>query len=421
MLYKKYLLPLLLFALLLTWFPVQTVQAETIAVHPFQADNKEIAEIFSSVLNMELFMVPGSYSVYSIGTDDWPLDVPVGGFPAYICPSPSLTMGLPYAITGEVFNDPDFSGSYRLKLYLWDMKEKRLLVHDELTARDRESCEKQMKYLLAWLLSWVGREEQVPVAVPVPEPVRAEAPAQAEKVVIIREQVPQTMAAFDRSRWNYIGPKGGEETTPVDNPDKWVYLGPEREKWLYLGARAGMGSSQWYYDQNNPFYLKNQDTSDFLSANLSMQLSFHVMRYLDIQTEANFTADFGSLGDSTSGTVKNDGVFINWSLTVPLLLKLNLRGSHVKAGIFGGAYFYLPLFQTNADKAGDYFDYKPDIPGFIFGMSLGWKAGPGYLFLDGRLEFDGQWRNSGRDQFYYRNMTKINLGYEVGFINKKAK
>jgi len=432
-------------------FLVRTVEAETIALHPFQGEDMAMAEIFQSVLVMELYMAPGGYSVYAIDLNNIPPDVPPGGFPAHICPSPSLTQGVPYAITGEVLNDPNFPGSYRLRLYLWEMKNNNLLIFDELTAWDFESCEKQMRYLLAWLLSWIDRKEpagtdrqtagpgrtgeQLRIQEPLgmEEQVSAERPAMdcstgvdttgADSTYRAAESLPQYEEPWDPSRWLFIGGKnsGNENTTALDNPDQWVYLGPLPEKWLYLGLRGGMGSSQWYYDSNQAYSMRNQDITNFWNANLSLQVSVHILPFLDLQTECNFIADFTQLGDITTGVLKEDKMFTSWSLTIPILAKLSLRGSHLKAGIFGGFYFYIPLFQTNGDRLAGYFDYNPHFPGFTFGMSLGWKLGIGYIFLDGRLDFDGRWFNSDRDLFYYRNMARINVGYEIGFINKKAK
>ena len=427
--YLKKMFLCLLFTVFLAGFSITSAQGQSIALHPFQGNNRVIAEVFFDVLISELYAAPVAYSIYYIDLEDLPPDVPAGGFPAHVCPSPSLTKGASYAITGEINDDPYFSGSYRLRLYLWEMSENHLLTYDELTARDRGSCQEQMSYLLPWILSWIGKEKTDGMDVveiepyTAPEPPRIEEPAKNENLVRVAEAqpLPQIQPAWDPSRWLYIGPKGSEAKagTPADNTDQWVYLGPETEKWLYLGVRGGMGTSQWYFDPSLTASYGNQDITSFSNANLSLQLSLHVLRFFDIQTETSFNADFGSLANVTSGSLKQEGLFVNWSLTVPLLVKLNLRGSHLRAGIFGGVYLYLPLWQTNSDKLGVYFDYKPDLPGIVLGMSLGWKLGPGSLFLDSRFEYDGRWFSSHKDQFYYRNMVKFNIGYEMGFIQKK--
>jgi hypothetical protein len=90
------------------------------------------------------------------------------------------------------------------------------------------------------------------------------------------------------------------------------------------------------------------------------------------------------------------------------------------ASIYPGVYFYLPLFKTEDENLGSRFDYKPNPPGFFFGGSIGWKLGPGFLFVDGRFEYDGVfWDTPPSDRAFYRNMVKISLGYEMSFLKKK--
>ena len=388
---------------------------ETIAIHPFQGEPEEIANAFFDILVDVLLDAPDLYTVFPIFLDNLSPDIPSGGFPAHVCPSPSLTADASYTITGELNCDIDYPGSYRIRLYLWEMEEGRLLVNDEMTASDRESCENRMPYMLDWLLSWIGRDKEL--AIPAVQPV-VEAPLEPQVIIEYRQAPPPP---WDSSRWSYIGPKGagGEKTTAIDNPEQWMYLGPEREKWLHLGIRGGMGSSQWFQKASVNQGLKNQNISNFWSANTALQVSLHLTRFFDIQTEANVAADFGKIGDNSSGSAVSEGIAAAWSLTLPILARLNLRGSHLKAGILGGLYLYLPLGATNADSLKGYMDYRPDQPGFMFGLNLGWKVGPGYLFLDGRFEYDGNWFNPDRGIVYYRNSIKVNTGYEFGLIDKK--
>jgi len=404
MLRKKLIISCLALALFLSALPAFSA-GETIALHPLKGGPYAIVNMCFDVLYKSLLKVPGSYVIYVITEDDWPPDIPPGGFPAILCPRPSITRGASYVFTGEVAEDTEYYGSYRLRLYLWNMKTERIVYMDELTTPDRATCEIIMPMLLENMMSFIGKEQPASAAV-VQQPARPTGSG-------------SSASSWDPSRWMYVGPKGpGQKTNPVDNPDQWVYMGPEREKWLYLGLRGGAGSSQWMYDMSLAPGLTNNVT-DYWSANAAFQLSFHLARFFDIQTEANASADFGPYGDASSGTVKNGGVFVNYSMTVPLLLKLSLRGSHLKVDLFGGAYLYFPLGQTNGAALGSYGEYKPDWPGLTFGVSAGWKTGPGYFFLDGRFEYDGLWYNKGRDVVYYRNTFKMNAGYEIGIITKK--
>jgi hypothetical protein len=103
-------------------------------------------------------------------------------------------------------------------------------------------------------------------------------------------------------------------------------------------------------------------------------------------------------------------------MTVPLILKLVLfQSSDFKGGVYGGAPLHFSLKQIGGN---DDFDYKPVPPGFLGGMYIGRRLGPGFLFFDGRFEYDGRWGRSPDDGIYYWNRARINVGYEWGFFPK---
>ncbi|MCL1837177.1 MAG: hypothetical protein FWG46_06505 [Treponema sp.] len=409
---KPFLSGLLLLLLLAAALPLS---AETIAVHPFKGEPVEIADIFFEVLLDTLRNSHGQYRAIPISLDSFTPDVPPGGFPANVCPSASVTAGALYAITGTVSPDVDHHDSFRVSLYLWNMTERRMIFHDEMTAADRETCEYRMPYMLLWLLSWIEWDKS-------PDDVMVGQHPEAPWVWVERFPSPYARPeAWDSSHWVFIGPKGkgGEDTSALENPDQWVYLGPEQEKWLHLGVRAGMGTSQWLQKQDPDSAVRNHNVTEFYSANIALQASFHVLRFLDIQTEFNFNSDFGVVGYDNGDDIQSDDIAASWSLTVPFLIKLNLRGSHLKAGVFGGVYLYVPLATTNAGSLDGYLDYKPDQPGFTFGMSVGWKLGTGCVFLDARFDYDGNWLTEGNGHVNYRNSVRVNAGYEWGFVSKK--
>jgi len=388
------------------------INAQTIAIHPLKGEPYEVAVMYAEVLQNTLIATP-DWSIFVIVEDDnWPGDVPPGGFSAILCPRPSITGGAPYALTGEVADDPEYYGSYRLRLYFWDMSTESLLAMDELTAPDKSTCEMIMPLLLDNLLP-AARTAAVPVSAPpvvaaAPTPTPGPAPA-------------PSAASFDPSRWRYIGPpNSGRRTTPVDNPEEWIYFGPDGPKWLNLGIRIGGGSSQWYYDFGAANTLGNDNVSEFWNANVALQASLNISRFFAIQTEANFSADIGNYSyfDGGSGLME-DRVFWDFALTIPLLFRFNLIGSHLRAGIFAGPHVYLSLASVDGEALGDLGIFEPDLPGFTFGLSIGWRLGPGNIFLDGRFEYDGLWYNQGRDPVFFRNSFKVNLGYEWTLINKR--
>jgi hypothetical protein len=300
-----------------------------------------------------------------------------------------------------VATDPEYFGSYRMRLYLWRMEDAKLLIMDELTAPDVAACEEYLPMLLDIMM---------------PAALEAANLAEAYKEGNGNDGINGsngstgrgTTPYWDPARWVYTGAAANtQRSNPVDMPDEWIYIGPEPQKWLYLGARGGGGYSQWY---NNPDYNPSKSISDYWSANIAAQLSVHIFRFFDIQTEANFALDVGSYGVGSSGKA----TFSSLSLTVPLLLKLNLQGSHLKTDIYAGPHIYIPLAQENE---GDFGKFEPKVPGITVGASVGWKLGPGYLFLDGRFEYDSRW--SEKAPVYYRNSFKANVGYEWGLLQKK--
>ena len=412
---KTFLSGLILSLMLVAALPLA---AETIAVHPLKGEPEEIAEIFFEVMLETLRESHGKYTAIPISLDNLTPDIPHGGFPANVCPSPSVTAGALYAITGVVGPDADHHESFRVSLYLWNLTDRRLIFHDEMTAADRETCEYQMPYMLLWLLSWLEREKS-------PDETMAGQHPEAPWVWVQRFPTSSGQNAWDPTHWVYIGPKGkgGEETSALDNPNQWVYLGPEKEKWMHLGVRAGMGTSQWFQKPDPDNFMRNHDVTEFWSASIALQASFHVLRFLDFQSELNVISDFGEVADGASGTVESAGIASSWSLTLLILIKLNMRGSHMKAGVFGGIFFYVPLTTVNTQLLDNYLKYMPTQPGFIFGINAGWKLGPGYLFLDTRFEYDGKWyrpENAAESgPVYYRNSFKVSTGYEWGFVSKK--
>jgi len=333
---------------------------ERIALHPFMGPSEieEVSGLLYREIQYELPAVDENYSVYSINLSNLPPDVPEGGFPPWICPSPSITADAVYALTGETAPNPEYPDSYRLRLYLWQIDGALLLGSDEMTVLDIDDLS-GLSYFLEWVLSWIGRDS----------------PA----VVHLAET--------------------------------------DEFKWLYFGIRGGGGYSQWAYDFGNDSTSATQNVTSFATVNFSLQLSVQLARFFEIQTEVNVVSDLGNAEDLITG--KAEGPFYSINMTIPVLAKFVLHSGRVKAGLFGGAYYYLPLTQIGSDTILDYFDYSPDLPGFIFGMSAGRRMGSGNLFFDVRYEYDGRWRhNTVREEMYYRNIVRFNIGYEWGFFPK---
>jgi hypothetical protein len=109
------------------------------------------AELYTAVGNMK------DFRPVRIDMTNLPNNVPEGGFPPFICPSPSLIKSNPLALTGEVSRTD--TGSLSLRLYLWEMADTRLVFTSTLTARNMN----EYKLLLPRLLEKLFSQLKAPV------------------------------------------------------------------------------------------------------------------------------------------------------------------------------------------------------------------------------------------------------------------
>jgi hypothetical protein len=342
---------------------------EKVALHPFKGSPDDIASQFFQIEQQALPGV-GNYTPFLIDMNNLPDDVPPGGFPAYVCPSPSITGDSTYAVTGEVTPDTDDSSSYHLRLYLWEMSETRLIYSDELSARDQSECETNLPPLLTWLFSWIKKND---------------------------------------------GSAAQAAQSPASEP----------EKWLYLGLRAGSSLRFFAREDASPF-LEDQ-RMHFFNFNAALQASVHLLSFLDVQTEIILTNEYAPFTYKDKNSAVDTTPFTALSMMIPVLARFNMRKGPLVAGVVGGLYFALPLGQMNNDAPdpdyGGSYDFKLDLPvGYMAGVNVGMKLGPGWLFLDVRWAADlGETQSDGGAPLYRRSMVMINIGYEMGFFTKKNK
>ncbi|MDR1858575.1 MAG: hypothetical protein LBQ69_03810 [Treponema sp.] len=328
---------------------------------PFWGDDPGIVQGFGNEVYIGIRALEG-FTPIRIDMTNVPPDVPPGGFPPYVCPSPSTTRESPYAITGEATLDKR-TGQWRLRLNLWRMSDNRLIISDELTAADQEDCRNILPSILTWMFSWAKEEES----------------AQTIKQIQI------------------------------------VYFTPtEPPKWLYLGLRGG-GSMRIYSDQKG----MDSDQSIFYD---NFHFAFHAnlqfLSFLGIQLEAIYTH---ILGDSH--TPNNDQRLESSSFIFPFMLRASYRLGSISLAAFGGGYYWVPIGEiTNSVTKSPYVPYKGEVLlGYVAGIMFGNKVGPGYLYFDIRWASDfsdhGNVNDSGKG--FHRNMFSVGLGYELGLIAKK--
>jgi hypothetical protein len=338
-----------------------------IALVPFWGVDQNTITQFGNVLLTNLEK-KDAFTPVPVDMTNLPEDVPEGGFPPYICPSPSLIKGSPYAITGELTRGED-DDLYHLRLYLWEMENSRLLCSDELAAGDRQQCETALPSLLEWLLSWIAKppEETVPTAVP---------------------------------------------------------AAPEENR-LYLGLRLGP-SLRIYSRPDEPPIFENEVTHYF-NINIAFQATWEFMPSLGVQAELVFTTDYAPFTfyrDEGNIRVFSMDPMLSASLMFPFLLKYTFRKGPLFAAALGGLYFTLPLGEMQNDSFGGNFEYSVDPPlGYTLGINLGMKAGPGFLFLDLRwaADFGTTVIKDTGQTLYRRSIVSICIGYEMGFLPKNRK
>jgi hypothetical protein len=158
-----------------------------------------------------------------------------------------------------------------------------------------------------------------------------------------------------------------------------------------------------------------------------VQVSYQILSFLSIQTEALFTMDTATfwMRDSNDDIHKEE--YSSQSLMFPLVLKGTIRTGRFLIAPFVGMYGILPLSSG----------YSIDGPpiGFTAGSAFGVQVGPGTLFLDARYAVDlketvwderpDYWPSARPDDYpsYQRSMLSLTVGYEWGFFkqpNKKS-
>ncbi|MDR2435394.1 MAG: PorT family protein [Treponema sp.] len=352
-----------------------------VALVPFWGENKALIAQLGELLYL-LLENEGLYRPEAVDMVNLPEDVPEGGFPPYVCPSPSLTKTAPYAVTGELVFD-DESSLYHLRLYLWEMAGTRLVFTDESTGRDRGEFEMYLPSLLEWLFSWLEQ--------------------------------PREMAG----EWY-------EYSDPLAQSESGSSL-PE-EKWLYLGLRVGPSVRLYSRDTAEPFAENN--IYSFLNITAGVQATFQFLPFLAVQAEFLFTNDYAPYSavnpvintNTNTGTMRaGPDPFSSYSLMFPLALRYTYRQGRLFAGALAGIYFSLPLGDMENKTFGGNFGYSMNPPlGYTVGINVGTKLGPGSLFLDLRWAADiGETQKNSGEDIYKRSMVTIAIGYELGFFTKK--
>jgi hypothetical protein len=192
-----------------------------------------------------------------------------------------------------------------------------------------------------------------------------------------------------------------------------------KNKWLYFGLRGG-GSLRFYTLHED---IPVDPPSPGITFEGAAQLSFQFTRFLALQVEGVFTRDTVAY----TGKDGYEASFTALSVMLPVALKFTFRPGPVLIAPFAGAYYNLPIgdmaFASSVEDASYSFSRPIGVMG---GLDLGFKLGPGALFLDARYGMDLGYTSlsdeGGTLQVYKRDpLISVSLGYELGIVTRKAK
>jgi hypothetical protein len=202
-----------------------------------------------------------------------------------------------------------------------------------------------------------------------------------------------------------------------------------------FGVRAGL-SQRWYVmpDERSP-------GASALNLEGGISGALRLNSLFSVQLELLLTGDtlvYRGLGGSNKDFMENEK-FSSFTLTIPLLVKMNFRVGQVRVSPLAGLYVMFPLGDTRYDyhySTGDgdkSYSWSYSVPlGFTAGLEGAVRAGPGRIFaglrygvdignaaIDDDANFRKQHDASDGKTSYRRHMVSLYLGYEFGFFEGK--
>jgi hypothetical protein len=210
------------------------VGSKQVALIPFWGDDEAMVKWMGEDLLHGVGSLEG-YSPWTVDMTNLPADVPEGGFPPFQCPSPSLTRGSPYAMTGNATPSGD-GRSHTLLIYLWKMSENRLIYNDWMTIESRESYQDALPGVLEWFFSWADREPEAVVYIAEGSP----APQDRSAVLYLPNMGDSSPAMQNNTRLWSIGLSIGTGfPRPRFSTSIYGTIAPFRYSFLEIGIDAG--------------------------------------------------------------------------------------------------------------------------------------------------------------------------------------
>jgi len=343
-----------------------------VALIRFRGDDAAMVEGFGEVLLMGMIWLDG-FAPVVVDMGNLPPDVPEGGFPPFVNPGPSMTGGIPLALTGEITLD-DVSGMSHLRLFLWDVMENSLLFSDEMAAEDREALAQVMPAMLEWMFSRI---------------------ADGELAVIVDGTLLPVVRGEVRTWW---------------------------ESRLYLGFRVG-----WAVHLYEPLWqdaaLRDAE-ANWRNALVAIQVDFPFMALLNDRVFGSGAPGFldglglrvEAVAALDSGSRPDEGAA--FSMTFPILLRYEVPSrSPLFVAAFGGIYAFAP-FGTDFERRNQFYFNEGLRLGYALGINLGNRAAGGRTMVDLRWQHDLFGSLLADLNFFRRSQISVSVGHEFGFWNR---
>jgi hypothetical protein len=288
-----------------------------------------------------------------------------------------------YVITGGIFED---EGMRIFEIYLWKMEDSSLMGSQELAYNDVEEALRFIPFFMWTLYSTLPASEKI----------------------VEQEDIRW------KNKWFYLGLQGGGSTRfylPVDGGPRGVAL-------VYNG---GLRFETQFLSFVSPgkFFSFSLQTGADITVDLPKYSSHEVL-----------WGDW--IGETIPNLIKTELEFEAFSLTVPLVLKFNIKPGKFVIAPYGGVYY---SFVFSKNWTGDLVLSPPF--GVLAGLSAGRKLGPGVLSLDIGYGFDlsntkvtvqktgvsglatGA-SDEGHIQ-YWRHQLSLSVRYDFGFLDRTVK
>ncbi|MDR1929976.1 MAG: hypothetical protein LBQ44_05020 [Treponema sp.] len=213
-----------------------------------------------------------------------------------------------------------------------------------------------------------------------------------------------------------IGGGGGFNGLENDPLDRKFYLG------------VGAGLSWGFYALGGGADYKSA-VAQSVSWELSVLAAFRPFSWLSIQAEAVINQDsqsFQMLKPSGIGWITYTERYSTQTLTFPLIVKIPLLLDSFLLSPYGGFYYTLPLRgmsrESNEPGALGSYSYNQPPLGMTAGLEIGFRLGPGLVFLNLRYFVDfGSVAVPATAFSYNRSRFSLSSGYQIGFFQRKKR